>query len=72
ALFRSLDIHMDDMMVPAFDPETYETNIPNVFVAGVVTGGITNKVFIDDGRLHGPKLAHAIEGRFGLKPSSGH
>lgn len=63
ALLQSLDIHLDDQMVPLFNPDTYETNIPNVFVAGVVTGGITNKVFIDDGRLHGPKIADAIKSR---------
>lgn len=31
--------------------------MPGIFVAGVIAGGITNKVFINDGRLHGPKIA---------------
>lgn len=61
---RRLDVRLDEeTLTPAFHPDTYETNIPNVFVAGVVTGGITNKVFIDDGRLHGPVIAEAIRSR---------
>ncbi|MEF3302017.1 YpdA family putative bacillithiol disulfide reductase [Paenibacillus sp. GYB003] len=63
-LLRSLGIRVDEeTQVPAFDPETYETNVPNVYVAGVVTGGVTNKVFIDDGRLHGHAIAAAIESK---------
>lgn len=61
---QRLDIRIDEeTKMPEFDPHTYETNVPNVFVAGVVTGGITNKVFIDDGRLHGPLIAAAIGSR---------
>lgn len=58
---QRMDIRIDEeTKSPLFDASTYETNVPNVFVAGVVTAGITNKVFIDDGRLHGPVIAEAI------------
>ncbi|MDF2721569.1 MAG: hypothetical protein K0Q59_1244 [Paenibacillus sp.] len=61
SMLHDLGIRLDPQtQIPAFDPETYETNVPDIFVAGVLTGGITNKVFIDDGRLHGPKIAHTI------------
>lgn len=40
---------------PAHDPETMETDVSGVFVAGVLTGGNRpDQVFIEDGRHHGP------------------
>ncbi|GAA3404341.1 YpdA family putative bacillithiol disulfide reductase [Paenibacillus hodogayensis] len=64
ALLRRLDIGIDEeTKSPRFDPFTYETDAPGVYVAGVVTAGITNTVFIDDGRLHGPAIAEAIAAR---------
>ncbi|MGO4542863.1 YpdA family putative bacillithiol disulfide reductase [Paenibacillus sp. 2TAB19] len=63
AMINDLGIRIDpETQIPTFDSETYETNIKNIYVAGVVTGGITNKVFIDDGRLHGPRIAAKIAG----------
>ena len=38
-------------------------NVKNVFLAGVVTGGIMNKVYIEDGRFHGVKIAEELEQR---------
>lgn len=64
ALLRDAGVIFDPATeIPHFDPETYETNVPNLFVAGVVTGGITNKVFIDDGHLHGLEIAKKIADR---------
>lgn len=61
ALLQQLGIELDAAtLVPKFDMDTFETNVPNVYVAGVVTGGITNKVFIDDGRLHGLNIAKTL------------
>ncbi|RAV23296.1 YpdA family putative bacillithiol disulfide reductase [Paenibacillus contaminans] len=61
SMLSNLGIRLDhETQIPDFDPETYETNGPDIYVAGVITGGITNKVFIDDGRLHGPKIANHI------------
>ncbi len=63
AMLRKLGVMIDEeTQVPHFDPVTYETNVPNLFLAGVLTGGITNKVFIDDGRLHGVKIAEKLAG----------
>ncbi|GKV56819.1 hypothetical protein NCCP2222_27660 [Sporosarcina sp. NCCP-2222] len=52
-----------DTLVPSFDPYTYETNVKNAFLAGVVTGGITNTVYIEGGRFHGETIASEIEKR---------
>ncbi|MBS0001302.1 MAG: YpdA family putative bacillithiol disulfide reductase [Cyclobacteriaceae bacterium] len=39
---------------PGFNQETFETDVPGLYVAGTVTAGIhTEKVFIENGRLHG-------------------
>ncbi|WP_349292475.1 NAD(P)-binding domain-containing protein [Paenibacillus sp. ATY16] len=60
-LLEKIGVQIDpETKSPSFDPETYETNIPRIFIAGVVAGGITNKVFIDDGRLHGLRIAARI------------
>lgn len=40
--------------IPRHDPETLETNLPNVFLCGVVCGGMqTNRYFIENTRDHG-------------------
>ncbi|GAB6990368.1 YpdA family putative bacillithiol disulfide reductase [Paenibacillus pini] len=63
-MLQSIGIEIDSStLVPTFNPETYETNIENVFLAGVVTGGTTNRVYIEDGRFHGMKIAEEIERR---------
>nr|WP_028775745.1 YpdA family putative bacillithiol disulfide reductase [Shimazuella kribbensis] len=49
--------------VPIFS-ESMETTVPNLYVAGVVIcGDETSKVFIENGRLHGKKIAKAIKQR---------
>ncbi|REB10992.1 YpdA family putative bacillithiol disulfide reductase [Sporosarcina sp. BI001-red] len=64
SMLQSIGINTNlTSLVPSFNSETYESNIENVFLSGVVTGGITNKVYIEDGRFHGMKIANAIEQR---------
>lgn len=54
---------------PVFDPETMETNVPGVFIAGVIAAGNNaNEIFIENGRFHGPVLAGEIEKRVNKKP----
>jgi thioredoxin reductase (NADPH) len=54
--------------VPAHDPETLETTVPNLFIAGVVVAGYdANKVFIENGRYHGDKIVARLLGR-GVPP----
>lgn len=49
---------------PAHDPETLETNVRGLFVAGsVVAGNETSKVFIETGRFHGEAIVKAIAAR---------
>ncbi|ALX50543.1 YpdA family putative bacillithiol disulfide reductase [Lentibacillus amyloliquefaciens] len=46
---------------PYYDPETMETNVPGIYVAGVVAAGYNNnEIFIENGRYHGGIIANAI------------
>jgi thioredoxin reductase (NADPH) len=49
--------------IPSHRPDTLETSVPGVFVAGVVVAGYdANKVFIENGRFHGDKIVACITG----------
>lgn len=62
ALLHSLGVDVDvDTGIPAHDPATMQTNVPGVFIAGVIAAGLNaNKIFIENGREHGPKIVAAI------------
>jgi thioredoxin reductase (NADPH) len=59
---RALGIKIDPAtMKPAFDPDTLESNVPGVYLAGVVIAGYeTGKIFIENGRFHGKQIAAAL------------
>ncbi|HYA97081.1 MAG TPA: YpdA family putative bacillithiol disulfide reductase [Methylomirabilota bacterium] len=47
---------------PAYDPETLESNVPGMHLAGVVIGGKhTSEIFIENGRFHGKQIAKALK-----------
>jgi thioredoxin reductase (NADPH) len=49
---------------PYFNPETMETNVPGIFIAGVIAAGNNaNEIFIENGRFHGGQIAEAITNR---------
>ncbi|MFY3792841.1 YpdA family putative bacillithiol disulfide reductase [Ureibacillus sp. MALMAid1270] len=46
---------------PTYDPETMETNIENLFIAGVLAAGNNaNEIFIENGKFHGGLIANCI------------
>ena len=50
--------------VPAHDPETLESNVPGVYLAGAILGGTeVGKIFIENGRHHAGTIASAIARR---------
>ncbi|HJU72484.1 MAG TPA: YpdA family putative bacillithiol disulfide reductase [Gemmatimonadaceae bacterium] len=63
-LLRATGVAIDGRTgIPAHDPRTLETDVPGVFIAGVVTAGYdANKVFIENGRFHGDKIVARILG----------
>ncbi|WP_316835837.1 YpdA family putative bacillithiol disulfide reductase [Pedobacter nutrimenti] len=49
--------------VPAYNPDTMETNLPGLYVAGVVCGGLdTHKWFIENSRVHAEQIFAHIRG----------
>lgn len=46
---------------PTFHPDTMETNVKGIFIAGVIAAGNNaNEIFIENGRFHGELIARAI------------
>ena len=62
-LLHSLGVEIDvETGIPSFDPNTMQTNVPGVYIAGVIAAGLNaNKIFIENGREHGPKIVAAIQ-----------
>ena len=49
---------------PAMDPETHESNVPGIYLAGVViAGNATGEIFIENGRFHGKQIIAALVGK---------
>ena len=65
-LMRRAGIRCDDeSLVPDLNPETFETNVPNLFLAGgAVAGRNTGSIFIENGRFHGERIIDVLAGRF--------
>ena len=60
-----------DTRVPLYDPATFETNVPNLFVAGgVVAGRDTAPIFIENGRFHGETIVGVLAERLARQPVS--
>jgi thioredoxin reductase (NADPH) len=54
----------NDTGEPIYNPETMETNVPGLFVAGVIAAGNNaNVIFIENGRFHGTLISEAIKNR---------
>jgi thioredoxin reductase (NADPH) len=64
-LLRQLGVPIDEATgVPSHDPETLETTVPGVFIAGVINAGYdANKIFIENGRYHGERIVARLAGR---------
>jgi thioredoxin reductase (NADPH) len=65
ALFERIGIEYDEVSGrPAIDPDTLETNVPGVHLAGSPTAGRRiSEVFIENGRWDGEKIFGDVEGR---------
>jgi thioredoxin reductase (NADPH) len=68
SILRELGVPVDEASgVPEHDPETLETPVPGVYVAGVLTAGNNaNRIFIENGRHHGGQIVKALR-RTGIK-----
>ena len=70
-LLREIGVPIDPQTgIPAHNPETLETSVPGLYIAGVVVAGYdANKVFIENGRYHGDRIvAHLLGKRAPSEP----
>ena len=57
AFLTSIGVTMEEEGYPTFNEETMETNIPGIYLAGVVASKReANEIFIETGRFHGRKI----------------
>ncbi|HMU47744.1 MAG TPA: YpdA family putative bacillithiol disulfide reductase [Chitinophagaceae bacterium] len=55
----------DEVQRPLIDELTYETNISNIFLAGVICGGMnTHRLFIENSREHAAKILSVVSQRY--------
>jgi thioredoxin reductase (NADPH) len=61
---ESLGVRLDpESRRPALDPNTLESNVRGIHLAGVVIGGRhTGEIFIENGRFHGKQIIEALKG----------
>jgi thioredoxin reductase (NADPH) len=62
ALLRAAGVELNpETRGPMFDPVTFETNVPGLYVAGAMVAGLqSGKIFIENGRFHGQEVIRAI------------
>jgi thioredoxin reductase (NADPH) len=64
---RSIGIELSpEQLRPVCDPENLESNVPGIYVAGVIVAGSrTSEIFIENGRFHGKLIASHISQKLG-------
>jgi thioredoxin reductase (NADPH) len=64
-LMRQAGIGCDERtLAPDLNSETFETNVPNLFIAGGAVGGRnTGNIFIENGRFHGERIVRVLAER---------
>ncbi len=59
-----VNISNDQLCTPQYNPDTMETNVPGLYLAGVVCGGMeTHKWFIENSRVHAKLIMQSIGDR---------
>ncbi|TDQ30689.1 YpdA family putative bacillithiol disulfide reductase [Zeaxanthinibacter enoshimensis] len=56
-----IELSEDEKKLPVYDPETMETNVAGLYLAGVICGGMeTHKWFIENSRIHADMIIASI------------
>jgi thioredoxin reductase (NADPH) len=64
-----IQIRGDADKKPVVDPRTLESNVPGIYLAGVIVAGMrTSEIFIENGRFHGQAIAADLKEK--LKPEA--
>jgi thioredoxin reductase (NADPH) len=64
---RRCGIEVDPVtLVPTFDPDSCESNVAGLYVAGTIQAGRSiDRIFIENSREHGPKIVNHLRRRLG-------
>jgi thioredoxin reductase (NADPH) len=70
-ILRDAGVEVDPhTLKPALQPETLETNVPGLFVAGALASGReTSRIFIENGRFHGDAIVARVVSRASAVPA---
>jgi thioredoxin reductase (NADPH) len=66
SFLRDMGIQLSDneIMCPLVNEETQESNVENIYIAGVICGGLdTHRLFIENSRVHATKIISAIQAK---------
>lgn len=56
-----IQLSKDKVRKPVYDEKTHETNVPGIYLAGVICGGMnTHRLFIENSRVHAINIIRAI------------
>ena len=67
---EKLGVHLDEAndRCPVCDPASLESNVPGIYLAGVIVAGErTNEIFIENGRFHGKLIADSLRSKLLLQ-----
>ena len=62
---RRCGVEVDpESLIPTYDPDTCESNVPGLYIAGTLQAGRwTDRIFIENSRDHGPKIVEHLKRR---------
>jgi thioredoxin reductase (NADPH) len=68
---RSAGVRIDPITCrPECNPESRESNVPGLYLAGVIIAGLdTNEIFIENGRFHGKQIVADIRRKRSSAPT---
>ena len=56
-----IELSQDEQKIPVYNPETMQTNVEGIYLAGVICGGMeTHKWFIENSRIHAKMIVKNI------------
>nr|WP_299418386.1 YpdA family putative bacillithiol disulfide reductase [uncultured Emticicia sp.] len=59
-----IELSADEIMKPQYNENSMETNLPNIYLAGVICGGMnTHSLFIENSRIHAERIIDKICGK---------
>lgn len=66
---RAAGVEFTEGMRPVCDPATYESNVPGLYLGGVIVAGRnTSEIFIENGRFHGEVIVAHLKEQLATSP----